>query len=122
MVKRTVLTNEKGESLVEVLVAVALAAIILTIFLSALSTGVFSVGVVHKRVTAENIARAQLEHVQKTGFVAGTDYYTPTAIPHMGYSAAISATTIITDLQLITITVSHNGESVFTIGSYKVDR
>jgi len=118
-VKSTVFADERGTSLVEILVSVAIMAIIFATFLSALSTASFGVAVVSERVTAENIARAQLEHVQKTDFIAATDYYTPTAIPHTGYSAVISVTTIITDLQLITVTVYHNGP-VFTIANYKV--
>ena len=57
--------------------------------------------------------------MKETGF---TDDYTPTAISNSGYSAAISATTIYTGVQLITVTISHNGEPVFTIENYKVDR
>jgi len=122
MVKLAAFTDEGGAGLVEVLVAVAIIAIVLAIFLSALSTGSLGVSVVHERVTAENIARSQLEYVKETDFIAGTDHYTPTAISHPGYSATISATTIYTGLQLITVTVSHNGEPVFTIENYKVDR
>jgi type II secretory pathway pseudopilin PulG len=122
VVKRVLLAKEMGESLVEILVAVAIMAIVLTIFLSALSTGASSVAVVHERVTAENIARSQLEHVKNSAFVIDTDHYTPTAILHTGYSAVISATPIITDLQLITVTIFHNGEPVFRIEDYKVNR
>ena len=123
-VKSTAFGGERGDSLVEILVAVAIMAIVLTIFLSALSTGTLSTGVVHKRVTAEIIARAQLEHAKHSDFISGTNYYTPTEISdsHPGYAAVISATTINTGLQLITITVSYNGEPVFTIEDYKVDR
>jgi len=108
--------------LVEVLVSVAIMAIILTAFLSALSTASFSVSVVRERVTAENIARLQLEYVKETGFISGTDHYTPTAISHLGYRAAISATTVYADMQLITVTVSHNGEPVFAVENYKMSR
>jgi len=112
----------RGASLVEVLVAVAIIAIVITIFLSALSTGSLGVSVVHERVTAENIARSQLEYVKETDFIAGTDHYTPTAISHPGYGATISATTIYTGLQLITVTIFHDGEAVLTIENYKMDR
>lgn len=117
--KLAAFADARGASLVEVLVAVAIMAIVLTIFLSALSTGSLGVSVVHERVTAENIARSQLEYVKETGF---TDHYTPTAISHTGYTAAISATTIYTGVQLITVTVSYDGEPTFTIEEYKVDR
>jgi type II secretory pathway pseudopilin PulG len=112
----------RGAGLVEVLVAVGIMAIVLTILLSALSIGGLGVRVIHERVTAENIARSQLEYVKETDFIAGTDHYTPTTISHPGYSATISATTIYTGMQLITVTVYHNDERVFTIENYKVDR
>ena len=117
--KSTVFADERGAGLVEVLVAMAIMAIVLTVFLSALSTGSLGVSVVHERVTAENIARSQLEYVKEIGF---TDHYTPTAISHSGYTATISATTIYTGVQLITVTVSYDGEPTFTMEEYKVDR
>ena len=120
--KLATFAEERGESLVEILVSVAIMAIVLTIFLSALSTGVLSVGVVHKRVTAENIARSQLEHAKHSDFISDTNYYTPTTISPSWYTATISATTIYTGLQMITVTVSYNDEPVLTIGDYKVDR
>ena len=119
-VKQTVLASEKGISLVELLVSLAIIAITFAAFLAALSTASFSVAVVRERVTAENIARAQLEHVKETDFIVSTDRYTPTAISRVGYGVTISATTIYTGLQLITVTVYHNGP-VFTIETYKVD-
>lgn len=119
--KSTALADERGESLVETLVAVAIIAIVLTTFLVALSTATWGVATVRERVTAVNLARAQLEHVQETNFIADTDHYTPTAISHSGYDATISAATIYTGVQQITVTIYHNGP-VFTIGNYKVKR
>ena len=106
----------------EVLVAVAIIAIVITAFLAALSTGTLSVGVVRKRVTAENIARSQLEYVKHSDFITNTNYYTPTTVSPSRYTATISTTTIYTGLQLITVTVFHNDERVFAIENYKVDR
>ena len=120
--KSITFADERGESLVEILMSVAIMAIVLSGFLAALSTGAFSVAVVRERVTAENIARLQLEYVKETRFIAGTDHYTPTTISHPGYSAAISATSVYSDMQLITVTVSHNGETLFTIANYKVNQ
>ncbi len=114
--------DEKGAGLVEVLVSLAIIAIVLTIFLSALSTGSLGVSVVHERVTAENIARSQLEYVKETDFITGTDSYTPTTISPIRYTATISATTIDTGLQLITVTVFYDGDRTFTMEEYKVDR
>jgi prepilin-type N-terminal cleavage/methylation domain-containing protein len=127
-VKLAVFADERGDSLVEILVAVAIIAIVLTAFLAALSTGVRSVAVVRERVTAENLARAQLEYIQHEQYQEVTQT-TPGAYPTVtsivsGYAITVTASpiTATNDIQLITVTVSHHGESVLTIEDYKVDR
>ena len=122
--KSITFADERGESLVEILMSVAIMSIVLGGFLAGLSTGALGVSVVRERVTAENIARLQLEYVKETGFIADADHYVPTGISdsHPGYTAAISATTIDTGLQLITVTVFHNGETLFTIANYKANQ
>lgn len=134
--------DERGTSLVEVLVAVAIMAIVLSAFLAALSTGVITVGVVHERVTAENLARAQLECIQKHPYISGalpisyTNVCTVTTSTLPSYLADITgisywytATSSFSSdpahdsgMQWITVTISHNGEQVLTIGDYKVRR
>jgi len=129
-VKSTAFAGERGDSLVEILVAVAIMAIVLTIFLSALSTGTLSTGVVHKRVTAENLARAQLEYIKDYEPYNEVTQTTPGAYPTVtsivsGYAITVTASPITTtsyDIQLITVTISHQSEPVFTIEDYKVDR
>jgi len=67
----TGLADERGVGLIETLVAVAIVATVLTIFLATLFTGSFGVGVVRERVTAENIARSQLELIQNAPYYTG---------------------------------------------------
>ena len=138
-VKLAAFANEKGAGLVEVLVSVVIMAIVVTIFLSALFTGSLGVNVVRERVTAENLARSQLECIKNHRYITG-------AIP-ISYTTACTVTQLSTypvdlsisywysptetftstapydsGMQWITVTVSHNGEQVFTIEEYKVDR
>jgi len=132
-VKLAAFADERGAGLVEVLVAVAIMAIVLTIFLSALVTGGLGVRVVHERVTAENIARSQLEYIKNYTYTNGAISY-PTVEHSEDYPITIdisywhsptqqftSTRAADSGMQWITITVSHNGE-VFTIENYKVDR
>jgi Tfp pilus assembly protein PilV len=56
--------GECGVGLVEALVAVAILGIALTALLSAVSTGSMAVSRTEERVTAENLARSQLEYVK----------------------------------------------------------
>ena len=126
--------EERGVSLVEVLVAVTIMAIVVSAFLAALSTGALSVGVVRERVTAENLARSQLEYTKNYTYTYGATSY-PTIAPSTGCSITIGVSywysqtnefTLDSDddsgIQWITVTISHNDEPVFAIENYKVDR
>jgi prepilin-type N-terminal cleavage/methylation domain-containing protein len=136
-VKLAVFADERGDSLVEILVAVAIIAIVLTAFLSALSTGSLGVSVVHERVTAENLARAQLEYIKDYTYTVGATSYPIVAHPDnysitLGISYWYSPTEAFTSnpsvdsdccgMQCITVTISHNGEPVFTAVDHKLDR
>ncbi len=137
--KLAVFADEKGAGLVEVLVAVAIIVIVLTVFLSALSTGSLGVSVVHERVTAENLARSQLECIKNHRYITGAipiSYTTACTVMQLStypvdlsisywYSPTETFTSTAPNdsgMQWITVTVSHNGEQVFTIEEYKVDR
>jgi len=143
-VKLAVFAEERGESLVETLVALAIVSIILTAFLAALSMGSFGVSVVYKRVTAENLARAQLEYIKNYTYTVGATSYPIVAYPEnypitpenypisidisYWYSPTESFTTTSSvdrdccGMQFITVTVSHNGEPVFRALDYKLNR
>ena len=60
--------NEKGFSLVEVLVALALLGIIGAAFLSGLATASKSILIADERTTAESLARSQMEYVKKQDY------------------------------------------------------
>jgi prepilin-type N-terminal cleavage/methylation domain-containing protein len=137
VVKLAAFADERGDSLVEILIAVAIIAIVVTAFLAALSTGVFGVSVVHERVTAENLARAQLEYIKNYTYTVGATSYPIVEHPEdysitIGISYWYSPTgTFTTDpsddhdccgMQWITVTVSYNGEPVFRALDYKLNR
>ena len=131
--------DERGVSLVEILVAVAIMAIVVTIFLAALSTGTLSVGVVRERVTAENLARSQLECIKGHPYITGAipiSYTTlcPVTAPSAydigldisyWYSQTNEFTSVGANdsgMQWITVTIFYNGEPTFTMEEYKVNR
>jgi hypothetical protein len=45
----------------------------------------------------------------------------PLVVPPQGYAVTAESLVISSGLEVITVTVSHNSEPVFTIGNYKVD-
>ncbi len=130
-------SDERGAGLVEILISVAIIAIVLTTFLSALSTSTWGVATVRERVTAQNLARKQLECIQDHQYIEGAipiSYTTTCTVTELSsypmdlsisYWIAPTFTITPTDdsgMQWITVTVRHKGEAVFTIGTYKVNR
>ena len=129
--------DERGMSLVETLVTLAIVAIVLTGFLVALSVGSFGVSVVSQRVTAENLARAQLEYTKNYTYTAGATSYPiiehredyPITIDisywNSGTGEFVSEPGVddgACGMQFITITVSYHGEPIFRALDYKLSR
>jgi Tfp pilus assembly protein PilV len=118
-VTRQIKNPESGASLVEILVAVAIISSALTIFVAALSTGAFAVRTSNRLTTATNLASVQLETIKAAPYnPAG---YAAMSAPS-NYAINISSSVIITGLQQVTVTVSYQGDSLVTVGNYKVNR
>ena len=60
--------NEKGFSLVEVVIAMLLMGIVAAAFLSGLSTASRGISIADERATAESLARSQMEYVKNQGY------------------------------------------------------
>ena len=117
------LRNERGISILEELISLAIIALALTIFLGGLSVGSAGVGTVYNRVSSENLARAGLEHIKNVPYETGEGAY-ETAIAEVplavsGYSFVVATETLETNLQLITITVKSGEQTAFVMEGYK---
>ncbi len=118
------LEGETGVGLVEVLVAVAILGLTLVVLLAAVSTGSVGVATTEERVTAENLARSQLEYTKSQTYVAVPASYA-TVTPPAGYGVSVEAASIPdTDnsIQMITVTVTRDSETLVTVEDFKVDR
>jgi hypothetical protein len=118
------LRNENGISLLEEIIAVALIVMTVTVFLSGLSVGGSGVSTVHKRVSAENLARSGLEHIKDAAYATGENAYEDVIagvpIPVPGYSLTVGSLVLDTNLQLITVTVlSSDAQVAFVMEEYK---
>ena len=74
------LRQQKGTTLIEVIVAVALLGVIGGTFLAAVSTGAIVVSQHRAEVDAQSVARSQLEHTKASNYTAydfGADLYDP---------------------------------------------
>ena len=63
--------NEKGFSLLEVLMALMLMGIIAVAFLTGIASSSRAVLVADQKTTAESLARSQMEYVKKVSYVEG---------------------------------------------------
>jgi type II secretory pathway pseudopilin PulG len=125
--------DERGLSLVEQLIALALLGILVITLLYALSGATVAVGVVDEQVTSLNLATSALESVRVMTYVTVTGItpsvvYTPSLVTPAGYGVSVassvflSGSTVITGLQWLTATVTHNGRVAVQISDLKANR
>ena len=112
--------GEKGFSLLETVLALALLAIIGVAFLSGLGTTSNARALAEERVTAKILAEAQMESIKKEAY---SDNYTQISLDgYDNYSANITVEDQYYNLQKVTVTVYHHDEEVFLLESFKVKR
>jgi prepilin-type N-terminal cleavage/methylation domain-containing protein len=112
--------DEKGFSLIEILVSLALFGIISVGFLSSLGTASAVTITTDKQETARNLAETQMEYVKSQAYA--TSYATaPIPDEYGGYSATIDVESLHdSNIQKITVTIERHGEEVTTLEGYKV--
>lgn len=121
----TAIQQQEGFGLVEVLVTLTIMATAIIMFLSSLSTGSRTVGLMYERTTAENLARSQLEYTKSQDYIpAPVSYDTIVSLPS-GFTVSAQASPV-TDrddnIQKITVTVYRDGESILFMEDFKVNR
>jgi len=126
---RSALNSERGMTLIEVLVALGILAAVAIVFLAGMATSSRAVIVSQKSVAAESLAKSQMENTKAQTYVDGVTTYPKITIPQdlvdQGYDVTIVALPLhATDdgIQKITVTVTYNGETAFTLEGYKVNR
>jgi prepilin-type N-terminal cleavage/methylation domain-containing protein len=60
--------NQKGRSLIEILIALAILGVVVMAFLSALATGSQAIIIADERTTAESLARSELEYIKNSAY------------------------------------------------------
>jgi len=116
--------NQKGISLLETVVAVAIMGIITVAFLSALATTSSARATNDERTAAKILAEDIIENIKSEDFAAEYDQYDLVNPPEfLGYSTNVTAAVERNgNIQKITVAVFHKGHEVLTLESYKVDR
>jgi len=128
--------GQRGVSLVEALIAVAILAMVGIAFLQGLTATSRAVMLCQERVAAESLATSQIERIRVQDYIPVAAYdnvtncYEEIDIPAdlVGqYDIAINTPEIIIEagvdgpfeLQSITVVIKRNGEGVFTMSIYK---
>lgn len=109
--------DERGTSLVEALVAVAILGLAIVAALTALSTGSFAVATVDQEATAQSLARWQLEEIKAAPYSAGYS-----AITQPDYNISVSVDPMAANIQKITVTISRATKVLQVVEGYKVNR
>jgi prepilin-type N-terminal cleavage/methylation domain-containing protein len=131
----SVLGSQLGMTLVEVLVALAILAAVAGVFLVGLSTSSKGIMVSQKSVTAESLAKSQMESIKSYTYDASNNppNYEAAKLADIPASYDIAITAERLDpkgdgldnddgLQQITVTITRNAEEVITVTGYKVNR
>ena len=122
---RRLFSGQKGFGLIEVLIAVTILSIVATAFLGAISTSAIAISKQDKKITSEAIAVSQMNHTKSQTYqIAPASYPIIPSVPS-NYAVTSDATTISgkdNNIQLITVTVSREGNNLFSLEDYKVNR
>ena len=133
-----VFRGQKGFLLIEILVGLALLGIITVAFLNGLSATAKGVSVSQERVSAESLAKSQIEYIKLQDYVPVADYNpddpanryelidTPADLAAAGYSVEINPPEIVLteaggyELQNITVAVKRDGKGKLVVSIYRV--
>jgi prepilin-type N-terminal cleavage/methylation domain-containing protein len=111
--------SEKGISLIEVLVALALLGIISASFLGALATTSTARVTADERSSAKILAESLMDTIKKDTYKTSYNITIPEEFP--GYSANLTVTNG-NNIQELAIAVGHRNHTVLTLECYKVNR
>ena len=136
----TFVRGQRGFSLIEILVGLAILTAIGVAFLNGLFTTSKAIMVSQESTITESLARSQMEYIKTQDYILDA-YYNPSDpeysyhlvdvpanLAGAGYSVEIDRPVVIIskaeaefELQIITVVVKRGGEKAFTLSAYRVE-
>jgi type II secretory pathway pseudopilin PulG len=125
LIKLNVFKDETGLALVESLITIAVIGVALVAFVVAMSTGALAVSESDQEVTAQSLARTQMEYIKGYPYDPVATTY-PVIDTTDNYSISV-AVTLVPDadddnIQKVTATISRDAQALLIIEDYKVKR
>ena len=112
---------EKGSSLLEVLVALALLGIVSVLFLGSVANSSSARVTADSRVSAKILAESLIDNIKKQSYEPSYDITIPPEFA--GYSANVTVVSMYNgNIQKLIIVIDHLGREVLTLESFKVER
>ena len=113
--------REKGSTLLEVLVALALLGIISVLFLSGVANSSTARVTADERVSAKILAESLMDNIKKQSYESFYNVTIPSEFA--GYSANLTVASLANgSIQKLTIVIEHLNRDVLTLESFKVER
>lgn len=114
--------SERGFSLLETILALALLGIISASFLGGLATSSKARMIADEKVSARILAESQMENYKIQPFMPTYSANETILADFPGYSVTTNVTSLGTGIQKIILTVEHSDRDVHVLEGYKVDR
>ena len=126
LIKRNPIRDQRGSSLIEVMLSIALLGILVVGFLSAIGTGSMAIFMTDERQTAKNLAESQMEYIKGLPFSASYSANDEIMAEYPGYSVEIDVKYIAErdeNIQEITVIINDaDGEPIAQLKGYKTKR
>lgn len=120
--------KEKGITLLETLVALAIVGVVAVTFLGGVGTATKATVISNEQATAESLVRSEIEYVRKCAYQYDASVYAvdPALTIPQGWAVPPPVVELVhaTDdgIQKVTVTAEHNGDTILSVAMYKVDR
>lgn len=122
------LREQKGLSLIEVLIGLSILGVVIIALLAGLITAVLGVGQVDQRTMALNLARSQIEYIKSQDYIEPISNYAK--VPDDDIPARFTASDIAIGgqilidgvLQQITVTVTYDDGKSVQLDGYRTNR